>query len=174
MIITIGGLPCTGTTTLANELSNKYNFKVINAGHIFREMAKENGMDVIEFGRYMAEHPELDKQIDKRMVEYAYTEDNIILEGRLIKWYLLKETIPTNLSIWLKSTTSLDSLIILTSPLRTGAFPNLTLPSISKDLSPITSASFPKHSITFRTSCQNLSLLGLPLLSRISSPCSSR
>jgi cytidylate kinase len=103
MIITISGLPCTGTTTLANELGKKYNLKVINAGKIFREMAKENGMDVIEFGRYMAEHPELDKQIDKRMVEYAYTEDNIILEGRLIKWYLLKETIPTNLSIWLKA-----------------------------------------------------------------------
>ena len=103
MIITIGGLPCTGTTTLANELSNKYNFKVINAGHIFREMAKENGMDVIEFGRYMAEHPELDKQIDKRMIEYAYTENNIILEGRLIRWYLLHENIVPNLSIWLKA-----------------------------------------------------------------------
>ena len=105
MIITIGGLPCTGTTTLANELSNKYNFKVINAGHIFREMAKENGMDVIEFGRYMAEHPELDKQIDKRMIEYAYTENNIILEGRLIRWYLLHENIVPNLSIWLKTPT---------------------------------------------------------------------
>ena len=39
MIITIGGLAGTGTTTLAEKLSEKLDIPYISAGFIFREMA---------------------------------------------------------------------------------------------------------------------------------------
>jgi cytidylate kinase len=49
MIITIGGLPGTGTTTIARLISEKYGLNHVCAGFIFRDMAKENNMTLKEF-----------------------------------------------------------------------------------------------------------------------------
>ena len=45
MIITIGGLAGTGTTTAAKVLSEKLDVPFVSAGSIFRDMAKERGID---------------------------------------------------------------------------------------------------------------------------------
>ena len=47
MIITIGGLAGTGTTTAAKVLSEKLDVPFVSAGSIFRDMAKERGMSVL-------------------------------------------------------------------------------------------------------------------------------
>ena len=52
MIITIGGLAGTGTTTTAVGLSEKLNIPYISAGFVFREMAAERGMNVLEFSEF--------------------------------------------------------------------------------------------------------------------------
>lgn len=52
MIITIGGLAGSGTTTAAEVLSNKLDIPYISAGSIFRDMAKERGMSVLEFSNF--------------------------------------------------------------------------------------------------------------------------
>ena len=44
MIITIGGLAGTGTTTTAEVLSEKLDVPYISAGFVFREMVAEKGM----------------------------------------------------------------------------------------------------------------------------------
>ena len=46
MRITVSGLPGSGTTSLARYLSEKHNFKLISAGEVFRQMAKEHNMDL--------------------------------------------------------------------------------------------------------------------------------
>lgn len=81
MIITVGGPPGSGKTTVARELAKILNYKVVIAGEIFREMAKEKEMDLLEFGEYARENPEVDHEIDNRVVAQA-TEDTV-LEGRL-------------------------------------------------------------------------------------------
>ena len=102
MIITIGGLPGTGTTTIAKMIAEKYNLRHVCAGFIFREMAKEMGMDLAEFSKYAEENEEVDKEIDRRQVEMA-KEGNIVLEGRLAAWMLIKNNIKIDLAIWLKA-----------------------------------------------------------------------
>ena len=88
MIITIGGLAGTGTTTLAQLLSEKLNVPYISAGFIFREMAAERGMSVLEFSEFAEGNDEIDKEIDKRQAEKAKSTDNLILEGRLSAFFV--------------------------------------------------------------------------------------
>ena len=71
MIVTIGGLAGTGTTTLAEVLSEKLDVPYISAGFIFREMAAEKGMSVLEFSELAEGNDDIDKEIDKRQAEKA-------------------------------------------------------------------------------------------------------
>ncbi|ENN95647.1 cytidylate kinase [Methanocaldococcus villosus KIN24-T80] len=102
MIITIGGLPGTGTTTIAKKIAEKYHLKYVCAGLIFREMAKEKGMSLEEFSKYAEKHREVDEEIDRRQVELA-KQGNVILEGRLAAWMLIRNNIKPDLTIWFKA-----------------------------------------------------------------------
>ena len=82
LVITIGGLPGSGTTTAAELLSKKLELPWTNAGKIFRELAQEKGMDLNEFGRYAEGNSDVDRELDRRLVEIM-REGDIIIEGRL-------------------------------------------------------------------------------------------
>ena len=47
MIITIGGLAGTGTTTVARILSERLGIPCVSAGDVFRQMAAEKNMDLL-------------------------------------------------------------------------------------------------------------------------------
>lgn len=96
MIITIGGLAGTGTTTAAEILSKKLDIPYISAGSIFREMAKEKGMSVLEFSEFAEGNNDIDKEIDKRQAELAKSSKNLIIEGRLSAYF-----IDADLKVWL-------------------------------------------------------------------------
>ena len=97
MIITIGGLAGTGTTTLAEVLSEKLDVPYISAGFIFREMAAERGMSVLEFSEFAEGNDDIDKEIDKRQAEKAKEAENLIVEGRLSAYFVDN----ADLRIWL-------------------------------------------------------------------------
>ena len=88
MIITIGGLAGTGTTTLAEVLSERLDVPYISAGFIFREMAAEHGMSVLEFSEFAEGNDDIDKEIDRRQAEKAKLADNLIIEGRLSAYFV--------------------------------------------------------------------------------------
>ena len=96
MIITIGGLAGTGTTTLAEVLSEKLDVQFISAGFIFRQMAAERGMCVLEFSEFAEGNDEIDKEIDKRQAEIAKSSENLIIEGRLSAYF-----VEADLKLWL-------------------------------------------------------------------------
>ena len=97
MIITIGGLAGTGTTTLAELLSEKLDIPYISAGFVFREMAAEKGMSVLEFSEFAEGNDDIDKEIDRRQAEKAKLADNLIVEGRLSAFFVDN----TDLKLWL-------------------------------------------------------------------------
>ncbi|WP_458455939.1 (d)CMP kinase [Methanobrevibacter sp.] len=97
MIITIGGLAGTGTTTLAEKLSEKLEVSYISAGFIFREMAAERGMSVLEFSEFAEGNVDIDKEIDKRQAEKAKSAEKLIVEGRLSAYFVDN----ADLRIWL-------------------------------------------------------------------------
>jgi len=96
MIITIGGLAGSGTTTAAEVLSNKLNIQYISAGSIFRKMAKERRMSILEFSKFAENNTDIDIEIDKKQVELANNSENLIIEGRLSAYF-----IDADLKIWL-------------------------------------------------------------------------
>ena len=96
MIITIGGLAGSGTTTAADVLSKKIDIPFISAGSIFRDMAKEKEMSLIEFSKYAEDNTAIDIELDKRQSEIAKNSENLIVEGRLSA-YLVE----ADLRIWL-------------------------------------------------------------------------
>ena len=97
MIITIGGLAGTGTTTAAELLSEKLDIPYISAGSVFREMAAEKGMTVLEFSEFAEGNDDIDKEIDKRQAEKAKSADKLIIEGRLSAYFVEN----ADLRIWL-------------------------------------------------------------------------
>ena len=88
MIITIGGLAGTGTTTTAELLSKKLDIPYISAGFVFREMAAERGMSVLEFSEFAEGNDDIDKEIDKRQALKAKEAENLIIEGRLSAFFV--------------------------------------------------------------------------------------
>lgn len=96
MIITFGGLAGSGTTTAADVLSKKLNIPFISAGSIFRYMAKEREMSLLEFSKFAEDNTAIDIELDKRQVEIAKKSENLIIEGRLSAHF-----VDADLRIWL-------------------------------------------------------------------------
>ena len=99
MIITIGGPPGSGKTTVAGLLSKELGKKVVVIGEIFRSLAKERGYTLAEFGEIASGDHRIDLEIDRRTVAMAKGGD-FILEGRLAGIMLQKNDI-TSFKVWL-------------------------------------------------------------------------
>jgi len=100
MIITISGLPGSGTTTASELLSERTGMRLVSSGEVFREMADERDMSLEEFGDHAEEDEEIDKRLDKRMVQKA--GEGMILEGRLTG-HLLDRSEKDAFKVWLKA-----------------------------------------------------------------------
>ena len=94
-IITISGLPGTGTTTIAKLLQKKTLLPYIYTGDIFRSLAKQYKMSLAEFGKYAETHPEIDQKLDAEQLTILQ-QGNIILEGRLAGWIAHQNQIPSH------------------------------------------------------------------------------
>ena len=100
-LVAVAGLPGTGTTTLCRLLSPRLKMPHVYAGQMFRDMAKEHGMGVNEFGEYAESHPEIDIELDRRMIDVA-KKGGVILEGRMAAWQV-REAHTTALRVLLEA-----------------------------------------------------------------------
>lgn len=91
--ITISGTPGSGKTTVARLVHEQTKLEYVYSGDIFRDLAKQHQKSLEEFGRYCEQHPQVDKQLDKKQLDYLKQED-IIVEGRLAGWLAYQENIP--------------------------------------------------------------------------------
>ena len=104
-IVTISGLPGSGTSTASTKLRTSLNWSYVNAGQIFRMLAKEANMTLNEFGARAETNPTIDRELDKKMIRYAEKGEPIVMEGRLVGWMTLQKKIPA-LRVWLEATIS--------------------------------------------------------------------
>ena len=80
MIITIGGSPGSGKSTVAKLVAKKLNLKHYSTGDFMRELAKENNMNLDEFSKHAEKNKDIDKQLDQRQIELGKKENNFIIE----------------------------------------------------------------------------------------------
>lgn len=92
MVITITGKPCSGKSTIAKVLEQKYNFKRISMGDLFKEEAKRRGMSTEEFTKFRVKDSSFDVYMDKQIPTFIkkYEGQNVVLESR-VAWHFLPE-----------------------------------------------------------------------------------
>jgi cytidylate kinase len=85
LLITISGLPGSGTTTVSRLVAEALHLDRVPGGEVFRQLAAESGMTLAEFGEHAQEHPEIDRELDARL-EARAREGSCVIESRLAGW----------------------------------------------------------------------------------------
>ena len=89
-VITVSGLPGSGTSTLCREVCERLGWQHLNSGDLFRQMAEEMKVSLGELGRRAEEDAEIDRELDERMVRAARSTEGVVLEGRLTGWMAMR------------------------------------------------------------------------------------
>ncbi|MET0902074.1 MAG: (d)CMP kinase [Acidimicrobiales bacterium] len=85
MLITISGLPGSGTTTVSRLVATALHLDRVPGGEVFRQLAAESGMSLAEFGEHAQHHPDIDRELDDRL-EARAREGSCVIESRLAGW----------------------------------------------------------------------------------------
>jgi cytidylate kinase len=90
LVVTISGLPGSGTSTLARALAQALGLAHVDGGQIFRSLAAERGLDVHAFGALAEGDPAIDVELDARLAARG-REGSVVLESRLAGWIATNE-----------------------------------------------------------------------------------
>jgi len=97
MIIYISGLPGSGKSTVAKMLAEKLGFERIYMGAIFRKMADQKGVSILELMKMAETDSSIDEEVDKYVAELGRIKDNFIIESRTAFHF-----IPKSLKVFIK------------------------------------------------------------------------
>ena len=88
MILSISGLHGTGKSTIGKLIADKLGIQYYSTGQAFRDLAQEMNITLEEFTKYAEENPEIDKDLDHKIIGIA-KKGNIIIDSQL-SGYILK------------------------------------------------------------------------------------
>jgi len=86
MLITVSGPAGSGKSTFAAALADELGYEHVSGGDIFRSLADERGVSLVEFNRLAEEDDQVDRELDARLREVGRERENVILESRLAGW----------------------------------------------------------------------------------------
>ena len=100
MHITLTGNLGSGKSTLSKILEKDYGFEVFSTGKIIREIAKEQGISVLEMNKLMKEDSKYDHMIDdtSARISREQKEKDILFDSRLA-WNFVEESFKVFLSV---------------------------------------------------------------------------
>jgi cytidylate kinase len=98
LLVTISGLPGSGTTTVSRLVAEALGLDRLPGGEVFRQMAAEAGMTLAEFGVHAQDHPAIDRELDDRL-EARAAEGGCVIESRLAGWLVTRAGL-TAVRVW--------------------------------------------------------------------------
>jgi cytidylate kinase len=90
MLLTISGLHGTGKSTVGRLLAEKLHLNYYSIGYAFRNLASEHDMSLEEFSKYVEKNPQIDKELDNKILKVGSEKDDLIIDS-LLSGYLLKD-----------------------------------------------------------------------------------
>ncbi len=93
MIITISSLPGSGKSTITKLVAKKLDYKHYSTGDFQRELAKEHGLTITQWGELEAKDKKYDMMVDKRTEQIAKTIDNAVFDSWLAPHFVPKHAI---------------------------------------------------------------------------------
>lgn len=97
-VISISGDLGSGKSLIARMLSERLGVEMISTGAIQRQLAAEMGMSTLELNHYAESHPEIDEQIDSRIVEIGKTGDPAVIDSRMA-WHFVPHSFKVYLTV---------------------------------------------------------------------------
>ena len=85
LVITVSGYHGSGRSTHATRLAETFGLRYVSSGTIFRQLAKERGMDLEEMSRLTEEDSEIDRKIDERAKEES-KKPGVVIDATLAGW----------------------------------------------------------------------------------------
>jgi predicted cytidylate kinase len=99
LVVTISGLPGSGTSTVARLVSDALGLERLDGGTVFRSMAADRGMSVSEFSAVAEQDDRIDVELDNRLAARA-AQGDVVLESRLAGWIVTNEGVPA-VRVWI-------------------------------------------------------------------------
>jgi cytidylate kinase len=90
LLVTISGLPGSGTSTVARLVAEALRLERLDGGTVWRSIAADRRMNVAEFSSESEHDPTIDIELDRRLAERAAAGD-VVLESRLAGWIATNE-----------------------------------------------------------------------------------
>lgn len=90
-IITIAGRPGSGKSTTAKAVAAELGFMHFSTGDMFRAIAKEQGLDVLQANLSAEQNAKIDFLVDDRQREIGERDDEVVIDAR-IAWHFIPQS----------------------------------------------------------------------------------
>jgi len=100
VLITLSGLPGSGTSTVARMVAADLGLEHLDGGTVFRGLARERGMSLSDFAREAEGDDAIDRALDDRLTQRARKGD-VLVESRLAGWLVTGDSLDA-LRIWIE------------------------------------------------------------------------
>ncbi|MDM7275159.1 MAG: AAA family ATPase [Thermoprotei archaeon] len=85
--IVVSGSPGSGKSTYARRLSIDLGLKYYSSGEIFRAIARERGVSIVELSRMAESDPSVDIEIERKTLSIA-EKGGVVIDSHLAAWIL--------------------------------------------------------------------------------------
>ena len=97
-IITISGRPGSGKSTAAKAIAAHLGYPHFSSGDLFRMLAKERGLNVLEASLSAEQNAELDHLVDGRLQQIGEADNELVIDSRMA-WHWMPRSFKVFLSL---------------------------------------------------------------------------